>query len=208
MGLQVLPIPDLACASVHAPDTACPISHSRLGRHAYNDEDAAGGPAHQAFAPGTSLEEDVVAGRTAKARDLAREDRAVGVEPFEASYGAGFEAQEDRPEAIECEVAEDGGGLRLHVRLLRSRGDAGPLGGRMGGECPARNPSRRRAESGSCVAGPSGSMAAPVRDPAAPQRPSPRQPDAGRPAWRSTCGACCEAVRESVMELNRNEHAH
>lgn len=56
----------------------------------------------------------MVAGRTAQARDLASEDRAIGVEPFEASYGAGFEAQEDGPEAIECEVAEDGGDFRLH----------------------------------------------------------------------------------------------
>lgn len=46
--------------------------------------------------------------------DPAPEARPVGVEPFEATYGAGFEAQEDGPEAIECAVAEDGGEFRLH----------------------------------------------------------------------------------------------
>ena len=39
---------------------------------------------------------------------------SVGVEPFEASYGAGFEAQEDVPNAVECEIVEDGGQLRFH----------------------------------------------------------------------------------------------
>ena len=71
----------------------------------------------------------MVAGRTAKARDLAREDRAVGVEPFEASYGAGFEAQEDRPEAIECEVAEDGGDFAFTYACYVRVGMPGPWAG-------------------------------------------------------------------------------
>lgn len=36
------------------------------------------------------------------------------MEPFEISHGAGFEAQEDTPEALECEVVEDGGDFRAH----------------------------------------------------------------------------------------------
>lgn len=51
---------------------------------------------------------------TTDTRAPAPEARTVGVEPFEATYGAGFEVQEDGPEAMECEVAEDGGDFRLH----------------------------------------------------------------------------------------------
>ena len=47
--------------------------------------------------------------------------RPVGVEAFEATYGAGFEAQEDGPEAIECEVAEDGGDFRLREAVPAER---------------------------------------------------------------------------------------
>ena len=39
---------------------------------------------------------------------------SIGVEPFEIGHGAGFEAQEDTPEAVECEVVEDGGDFRAH----------------------------------------------------------------------------------------------
>lgn len=39
---------------------------------------------------------------------------SVGVEPFEIGHGAGFEVQEDAPEAVECEVVEDGGDFRAH----------------------------------------------------------------------------------------------
>ncbi len=60
---------------------------------------------------------------TAEGWRSAPEARPVGVEPFEATYGAGFEAQEDGPEAIECEVAEDGGDFRLHEAVLAERPD-------------------------------------------------------------------------------------
>lgn len=43
---------------------------------------------------------------------LSAPNSAVGVEPFEIGYGAGFEAQEDQPEAVECEVVEHGGEFR------------------------------------------------------------------------------------------------
>ena len=105
-------------------------------------------------------------------RDRLRQD-APPANPRRGAVASGPEAA-DGPAN---QPVRDAGG---DVRLLRSRGDARPLGTRMGGDRPARNPSRRRAGSGSCVAGPSGSMAAPVRDPVAPQRPSSRQPDAGR----------------------------
>lgn len=36
------------------------------------------------------------------------------MEPFELSHGAGFEAQEETPEAVECEVVEDEGDFRAH----------------------------------------------------------------------------------------------
>lgn len=36
------------------------------------------------------------------------------MEPFELDHGAGFEAQEDAAEAVECEVVEDGGDFRAH----------------------------------------------------------------------------------------------
>ncbi len=39
---------------------------------------------------------------------------SIGVEPFELGHGAGFEAQEDAAEAVECEVVEDGGDFRAH----------------------------------------------------------------------------------------------
>ena len=33
----------------------------------------------------------------------------IGVEPFDTGYGGGFEVQVDSPEAMACELVEDGG---------------------------------------------------------------------------------------------------
>ena len=35
----------------------------------------------------------------------------LGVEAFDAAYGAGFQAVDDSPHAVECELVEDGGAL-------------------------------------------------------------------------------------------------
>ncbi|MYC91723.1 MAG: hypothetical protein F4X15_09660 [Gemmatimonadetes bacterium] len=38
----------------------------------------------------------------------------IGVEPFDASYGAGFRADEEDEHTVECRVVEDGGHFRIH----------------------------------------------------------------------------------------------
>lgn len=38
----------------------------------------------------------------------------IGVEPFDTGYGSGFQVQIDSPEAIACELVEDGGAFRAH----------------------------------------------------------------------------------------------
>ena len=38
----------------------------------------------------------------------------IGVEAFDAAYGAGFEAEDDSPHAVECELVEDGGAFAAH----------------------------------------------------------------------------------------------
>ena len=38
----------------------------------------------------------------------------IGVEPFDVSYGTGFQARDDEAQAIECSIVEDGGDLRIH----------------------------------------------------------------------------------------------
>lgn len=45
----------------------------------------------------------------------------VGVEPFDASYGAAFRADEEDEHTVECRVVEDGGDFRIH-----RPDDAGP----------------------------------------------------------------------------------
>ena len=45
----------------------------------------------------------------------------IGVEPFDASHGAGFRADEEDEHTVECRIVEDGGRFRIH----RPR-DAGP----------------------------------------------------------------------------------
>ena len=44
------------------------------------------------------------------------EDRTgtIGVEAFDATYGAGFQASDDSPHALECELVEDGGAFVAH----------------------------------------------------------------------------------------------
>ena len=38
----------------------------------------------------------------------------IGVEPFDAAYGAGFQADDESPHALECELIEDAGGFEAH----------------------------------------------------------------------------------------------
>ena len=38
----------------------------------------------------------------------------LGVEAFDAAYGAGFQAEDDSPHALECELVEDGGSFEAH----------------------------------------------------------------------------------------------
>ena len=38
----------------------------------------------------------------------------IGVEAFDAAYGAGFQAEEDSPHALECELVEDTGSFEVH----------------------------------------------------------------------------------------------
>lgn len=38
----------------------------------------------------------------------------IGVDAFDAAYGAGFEADDDSPHALECELVEDGGAFAAH----------------------------------------------------------------------------------------------
>ena len=89
--------------------------------------------------------------------DPADRTGTIGVEAFDAAYGAGFQASDDSPHAVECELVEDGGAfvahrptdvdrprrvafvdgtLRTEARLTRHRprrrGQHGP-GGKLGG---------------------------------------------------------------------------
>ena len=46
--------------------------------------------------------------------DPADRTGAIGVEAFDATYGAGFQASDDSPHAVECELVEDGGAFVAH----------------------------------------------------------------------------------------------
>ena len=46
--------------------------------------------------------------------DPADRTGTIGVEAFDATYGAGFQAAEDSPHAVECELVEDGGAFVAH----------------------------------------------------------------------------------------------
>lgn len=45
----------------------------------------------------------------------------LGVEPFDAGYGGGFQAPVDSPEAMACELVEDGGVFRRHAPPAAAR---------------------------------------------------------------------------------------
>ena len=45
----------------------------------------------------------------------------IGVEPFDAGYGAGYQAEDDSPHALECEIVEDGGEFAAHEPQVGSR---------------------------------------------------------------------------------------
>ena len=46
--------------------------------------------------------------------DPADRTGTLGVEAFDATYGAGFQASDDSPHAVECELVEDGGAFAAH----------------------------------------------------------------------------------------------
>jgi len=46
---------------------------------------------------------------------------AIGVEAFDATYGAGFQASDDSPHAVECELVEDGGTFVAHRPTAANR---------------------------------------------------------------------------------------
>ena len=46
--------------------------------------------------------------------DLADRTGIIGVEAFDATYGVGFQASDDSPHALECELVEDGGAFVAH----------------------------------------------------------------------------------------------
>ena len=46
--------------------------------------------------------------------DPADRTGTIGVEAFDATYGAGFQASDDSPHAVECERVEDGGAFVAH----------------------------------------------------------------------------------------------
>ncbi|MCY4510337.1 MAG: hypothetical protein OXG35_25765, partial [Acidobacteria bacterium] len=46
--------------------------------------------------------------------DSADRNGTIGVEAFDAAYGAGFQAADDSPQAVECELVEDGGAFEAH----------------------------------------------------------------------------------------------
>ena len=46
--------------------------------------------------------------------DPADRTGTIGVEAFDVTYGAGFQASDDSPHAVECELVEDGGAFVAH----------------------------------------------------------------------------------------------
>ena len=51
----------------------------------------------------------------------------IGVETFDATYGAGFQASDDSPHAVECELVEDGGAFVVRTgRPMRTVPTASP----------------------------------------------------------------------------------
>ena len=45
----------------------------------------------------------------------------VGVEAFDAAYGAGFQAEDESPHALDCELVEDGGAFEAHRTEVAAR---------------------------------------------------------------------------------------
>ena len=45
----------------------------------------------------------------------------VGVEAFDAAYGAGFDAEDESPHALDCELVEDGGSFAAHRPAVAAR---------------------------------------------------------------------------------------
>ena len=111
----------------------------------------------------------------AVALERAPADRTgtIGVEAFDATYGAGFQASDDPPHAVECKLVEDGaafvahrpaaadrprrvafvdGTLRTEARLTRTDADGDVsmgVGGSLGGHHPPPGCSARAASPGS-----------------------------------------------------------
>lgn len=45
---------------------------------------------------------------------------AIGVEPFDVAYGAGFQAADEWAHAVECEIFEDKGTFAAHAARTRT----------------------------------------------------------------------------------------
>ena len=58
--------------------------------------------------------------------DPADRTGTIGVEAFDAAYGAGFQASDDSPHAVECELVEDGGAFVAHRPTAADRPAASP----------------------------------------------------------------------------------
>ena len=137
--------------------------------------------------------------------DPADRTGTFGVEGFDATYGAGFQASDDSPHAVECEVVEDGGAfgarrppdadrprrvafvdgtMRTEARLTRT-GTAIFTAGR---PVPLPDPPRRlvmRAVRGRRHRGRSGASAAPAPDGRGTVEPL----RDGTPSMAATCGS-------------------
>ena len=53
--------------------------------------------------------------------DPADRTGTLGVEAFDATYGPGFQASDDSPHAVECELVEDGGAFAAHQSTAADR---------------------------------------------------------------------------------------
>ena len=53
--------------------------------------------------------------------EAAHRNGKLGVEAFDAAYGAGFQAEDDSPHAVECRLVEDDGAFEAHRPPARDR---------------------------------------------------------------------------------------
>ena len=87
--------------------------------------------------------------------DPADRTGTIGVEAFDAAYGAGFQAADDSPHAVECELVEDGGAFVAHRPTDASTGRwarAGWTNREAGRDAARRTPAPRSASRSSTTA--------------------------------------------------------